>query len=328
MKKLYFIGLGLLFICCGTFAQQSFNITDQQPALVDGLALGYQIKSTEVKTVGDKGDFSRYAIRFYVTNTTNQGKIILYKQGWNIMGNVSDQLAQFICLNATGARFTTKEAIINAIACNVLAMVDDKDCATNKNVKNQRFVQIGYWIKPGQTISTDGIVIVPLNQLPNMQVNYLAAQLQPIASAGLYGGNDVPPPPPIQRNNQQSFTKIRNILNNTYLNEETGLPRTSVIDSEWWSAQWQLLQIPGTNNYWIKNKWKGDYLGSADGFIGLTPNPQVPTTNWIMMATPDPSIFRFKNAATGGFLSLEYNKLAISPPSNNMTGVDWQLEKP
>ena len=65
--------------------------------------------------------------------------------------------------NATGARLTSKRLTLQAPACNVMAVVEDKDCNSNKTVQNKRLANIGYWIRPGETIHADVIVIVPLN---------------------------------------------------------------------------------------------------------------------------------------------------------------------
>ena len=324
-----------MLMCCSVFAQQTFPVTDSQPAVADGLEMGYTIKSTEVKAVGDKGNFSRYSVSFYVRNTTNQGKIMLYKQGWNVLGNVSDQLAQFKCLNATGARLTTKEAIINAEACNVLALVDDKDCGTGKTQQSKRFVQIGYWIKPGQTISTGAILITPLNELPNMQVTYLASQITPLSSASIggpdlgtgQGGPNLPPPPP---DNAGNFTKLKNNFNNTYLNNQLGPLQSTGIDAGWWSAQWQIVAIPGSNMVNIKNRWKGNYLYvDQRGYVTYTDDYNNRAGFWTMEPTRDQNVFRFRNLMTNGYLCVDASGVVIQSktPINNFCS-GWLLEQP
>jgi hypothetical protein len=334
MKTRIIAAIIFTFFISKTRAQTAAQVTDRQPVNFNGLTMGYKIKSEEVKAVGDKGDFSRFSINFYVTNSTNEEKIILYKQGWNVLNNVSDQLVQFNVLNATGARFTSKAAIINAAPCSVLAEIEEKDCTTNKTTKNKRFVQIGYSIKAGQTFSTNAIVIVPLNQKPDVEVAYLATQLgQPLgaASSGLpVAGPGAPPnmqpPPPVQYNTAD-FLKFRNTANNTYINVETGVPSSSNIDAGWWSAQWQLIPMPGSNNYYIKNRWKESYLGTDGKYVTLTADYDVPSCMWIMIS-PQQDIVRFKNAKTGGFLSLGYDRLIISSPaSTDMRTASWQLEK-
>ena len=112
------VPLLILFVLItkGVWGQQAYPVTDTQPVLINGFNVGYAIKSTEVKAVGDKGNFSRYAIKFYVTNTTNQPFIIPYRDGPNHPGNVSSLLAKFNILNATGARLTMADEKFTEIA--------------------------------------------------------------------------------------------------------------------------------------------------------------------------------------------------------------------
>ncbi len=158
-----------------TQAQQTpVAITDSLPLESNGFKMGYIVLNTTEKEVGDKGNFSRYQLQFYVTNTTTEPKITWYRQGFNLPDNdPSPLLARFNCINATGARLTTKEAQVQAKACYVMAKVDDKDCSNGKTAQNKRQVQIGYWIKPGETIAAKAIVIVPLNQQPDIKVTLL-----------------------------------------------------------------------------------------------------------------------------------------------------------
>jgi len=339
MRKLVLIGIYMMMCICGAFAQPPvFNITDKQPALVDGLEMGYTIKSTEVKAVSGKGDFSRYSVSFYVRNTTPLGKIMLYKQGWNILNNVSDQLAQFNCLNATGARLTSKEAVINAEACNVLAIVSD--CDPKKNNKNKQFVQIGYWIKPGQTISTSAILITPLNTLPDMQVTYLAAQLTPLSDAAIGGPQmvqtpgpqNVPPPPPPSYGpgGDEPFIKLKNnFYNDKYVNTQQGPPQSTQITPDWWSAQWQVIRDNGPMVR-IKNRWKGTYLlVDQRGYVTLTDDFRNRASLWTMESTSDQNVYRFRNLMTNGYLSIATTGVLIQTkqPDNNFVS-GWFFEQP
>ena len=331
---------GISILLCGKIlAQQvpAYPVTDQQPVNIDGLELGYIIKSTEVKAVGDKGNFSRYSVKFYVANKSGQSKIILYKQGLNLLNNVNDQLAQFTCLNATGARLTSKSALLSANPCNIQALVDDVDPRTNKTVKNRRPVQIGYWIKAGETISADEILITPLNEVPNMQVAYLGNALQPTASAGMGMQANVapqgyqPPPPPVQSApvNLNGFVKIKNLSNNTYINNQAGPPQSTPIDANWWSAQWQLVPVANSNLFNIKNRWRNNFIDTDKGYVVVSGNTGNKTCMWEMVNTNDPNVFSFRNAQTGGFLCIaKTGTLIISKdPANNVSS-GWLLEQP
>jgi hypothetical protein len=311
-----------------SWGQQSYPVTDTQPVLINGLNAGYTIKSAEVKTVGNKGDFSRYSIRFYATNTANTAIIIPYRDRWNHSGNVSDVLVRFNILNATGARLTSNVAFIKAMPYKVMTLVEEKDPHTNKIVKVNRLVQVGYYMQPGQTISVDEIVIVPLNQLPDVQAVYFGNSPPPggavmyVANPGVVQNTD----PPII--NMQGFLKFKNGFNNTYINIQTGVPASSAINNGWWSAQWQLIPIPGTNYVNIKNRWKGNFIDTDRGYVIISLNSQSPGSMWSLEPTQDQNVFRIKNAKTGGYLSIANNNLVLSNNAGNDFPSAWQLEQP
>jgi Ricin-type beta-trefoil lectin domain-like len=348
MKKII---LFILLLQAGNiFSQSAYQVTESAPANVGGLVMGYTIKSEEEKEVRNKGNFSRFSVKFYVTNSTQEAKIILYKDGFNPLGNVSDQLAQFNCLNATGARLTSKSALIQAAPCNVMALVDDKD-GSGKAVKNKRFVQIGYWIKAGQTFSTSAIVIVPLNEKPNMEVVYLANSLQPVASAGYngggnngygnnsssgnndYGGNqNIPPPPPPQQQQGPAFTngfvKLRNTSTNNYINLEKGTLGCSAINNEWWSAQWQFTPVTenGVNYYTIQNRWKGSFL-SLDRNGLVLDNGQSNTALWVLETLDGGNTYTIKNGTRNAALADANGIMQAGPLFHGQTNAKWVIEQ-
>ena len=320
--------VGGLTMSAGAWAQKTFPVTDSKPVMINGLEMGFHVKKEEVKEVGNKGDFARYSVQFYVTNTTTELKIILYKQGFNLLGNTSDQLAQFNCLNATGARLTSKEAIISADPATVQALVDDKDCS-GKTTQNKRFVRIGSWIKAGQTISTNAILITPLNEQPNMQVTYLADQLQPTASA--------PEGVVTEINRPAAFAtfsgpfKIRNAQLNTYLNTQTGAPQCTAADPAWPSAVWELAPVQGGPGYTLRCSDGRTYLttdNSSNGSPGLFVNYVSDGAHWLLEPGNTPYSFRIKNVSTGWYLCFISNTVKLAKNFNNVSTADWVLERP
>lgn len=334
----------LLLQACNMFAQQAYQVSESAPVNVNGLVMGYTIKSEEEKEVGNKGNFSRFSVKFYVTNSTQEAKIILYKEGFNPLGNVSDQLAQFNCLNATGARFTSKSALIQAAPCNVMALVDDKD-AGGKAVKNKRFVQIGYWLKAGQTFSASAIMIVPLNEKPNMEVAYLANSLQPLAAANYngnagnngvngagngYNNNQNIPPPAQQQQGPfgNGFVKLRNTSTNNYINLEKGTLGCSVINSEWWSAQWQIMPVTqnGQNYYTIQNRWKGSFL-SLDHNGLILDDGQPNTAFWVLETLDGGNTYTIKNGTRNAALADANGIMQAGPLFHGQTNAKWVIEQ-
>jgi hypothetical protein len=324
-KKLLLLMLFALIIS-RSWAQQTYPVTDSMPVMVNGLQIGYHIKSQEVKAVGNKGNFSRYAISFYVTNTANVPIIIPYQEGWNRPGSTFSLLARFNILNATGARLTSNVAMINAQPYKTFTFVNEKDPQSNRFIQVKRLTQVGFWVQAGQTINADEIVIVPLNQLPNVKVTYFGNPVAPVAPPQYavnpgFAPNNAPPPV-----NMQGFLKFRNLFNNTYINVQTGPAVSSAIDNGWWSAQWQLTPVAGTNYYNIRNRWKGNFIDTNNGYVIISVNPQSTGSMWAMEATHEANVFRIKNAQTGGYLSLANNNLVLV--NDNGPSSTWLLEQP
>lgn len=308
-------------------AQESSLVTETQPLTTNGLEIGYQINSTEVKTIGDKGDFNRCVVEFYVLNKRTTPQIILYKTDGISKISASDELAEFQCLNATGAQNSVKAATILAEPCKVFGLVDKTDDGGEKSPPAKRIVQIGYWIKPGQKISTIEIVIVPLNEQPKIEAyNMLNAKpsenptsaTQVTADQSATGGSI----------NLSGFLKIKNVSNNTYFNIQTGPPMSTALDKpSWFSAQWTLVTVPGTRYYNLQNKWKGTFLDIDNGKLILSGSSQSNSSLWVLEKTNDLNVYKFKNVQSGAYLSLEGKNIILSQsPADAVSS--WMIELP
>lgn len=319
MKNILITAAAVLFAMSSS-AQQPYPVSDAAPVEANGLKAGYSIVSESQKEVGNKGDFSRYSINFYVTNTTNEAKIILYKQGFNLLGSTtSANLASFTCTNATGARLTSKEATLQAKPCYVQADVEDKDCTTNKTKTNRRQVQIGYWIKAGETISSKTVMIVPLNTKPDMKVMLSDGTLGSVTNSSLPGnGSNIPI--------GISFSRIKNFSSNTYLNNQTEAMTVSPIDNQWWSAQWQLIPVSGTNYFLLKNRWKETYL-TNDNSTMLTTNSQSVNAMWSMDVVGTSNTYTIKNAANGYVLIVQSGQLKTAQIFGEQAAAKWIIEQ-
>jgi hypothetical protein len=304
-----------------TFAQpQGFAVTDQQPVMIEGLSCGYRIKSLETKQVSDKGNFSRYSISFFVKNATNQPRILPFRPGVNGVNQVSDMLVQFICTNATGYRLTSKYAVLKAQPYNYY--------------QNGGWIRMGTAIMPGQTISVDEVMIVPLNEPLNMLVYYIGyyQQLVPLNAATLNtapapAGAYVPPAPPqpLPVFNPQNFYQIKNMYFGTFLNTQTGVVNSSNIQNGWWSAQWQILPIPNSTYFEIKNRWKSSFVDTERGYITLAPTDQSPGCQWSFESFTG-NLIKIKNVQTGQYLSIGANQIRLSDGYNNEPALGWLIQ--
>ncbi len=322
---LLLLGLAMLGTVRGQQQPQAFKVTDTTPAVFNGLQMGFSILKQSEKEVGNKGNFSRYSLRFYVTNTTGEAKILLFPQGFTLLNDLSHDVARFDCLNATGARFTNKQVTLTAEACNVLANVEDKDCATNKTQQNNRFVQIGYWVKAGQTIHTDAIMIVPLNEYPSMVVTPVFNTARLVGNAFNAPVNQGIPQQPAF--NGPPYVKLKNFWKNTYLNNELGPATCTPIDQGWWSAQWQVIPVNGTNFYNIKNRWKDVYISTEDPASMLSVNYQSRGSMWIVEPVDNTTV-RFRNLANNTYLNIEYGSLQSTKLQPDAWSSEWVMEQP
>lgn len=166
MKKILL--LAMLFTTVQVYAQPSKAITEEKPYEEDGIEYGYSIKNVSTKEVGNK-DFSRYEVTLYATNKGECSRVVLLDQGISKPFSDIKTLAKFDCINATGARLTSKSGDVSANPMLVTARVNTRDSQGKSVVENQK-VQIGFYIGAGETVQDNVIFIVPLNEKPDVKV--------------------------------------------------------------------------------------------------------------------------------------------------------------
>lgn len=157
-----------LCLSAATLAQTAYDIAENQPTSLNGVEYGFTVRNERKKDVGDKGTFERYEITIYATNKSGCTKLFFPKQ--TIFGQQNtDLLAQFDCLNATGARFTSKSGNVRAQPFYVPYTTSTKT-ADGKTVNNTIQVQAGYWLRNGETVSSELVLIVPDGEAPRLKV--------------------------------------------------------------------------------------------------------------------------------------------------------------
>lgn len=351
MKAKVFTLISLIcLLTVSAFAQppQSYPITDTNPLNMNGLQIGYGLNSEEVKAVSDKGDFSRFSVKFYVTNTTGEAKLILRNNGFNLFGNdVSPQIAQYTCTNATGARLTSKTALLEAPAARIIAAVEDKDPGSNKTVINKRLVDIGFWIRPGETISTNEIMIVPLNQKPNMTVTYLWNTGIPASATIAQNAYPAGPPPGYGQPGYQdpsqgyqapqmqnyppaapAYYTIRNNFRSTYLVSNSQAISCTNANLSQAVAQWYIAPFNGSpTQVQIKNVFYGTYLNSGKpGPVDPSNNNKFAGSVWFIEHIPNSQFVRLKNVGNDTYLNVETGSLQSTTIQPDATSSQWLLE--
>ncbi|MFN8242942.1 MAG: hypothetical protein U0X40_02705 [Ferruginibacter sp.] len=300
------------------FFPQTYVLSDSSPAAeYNGLKAGYEIRETEPDS--KKSNQSRYKIYFYLTNTSNEAKIMYRNAGFpGHAGPISNNIAQFNCSNATGARLTNKMATMEMQPCLLEATVTDKDCSSGKEVQNSRQVNIGYWIKPGETVSKTYPMYVPQNEKPKISVTFYPEVANQTGSFIQMSSQPAAAP--------QNFVHIKNYSHSTYLNNQPGYLQCSVIENGWWSADWELVPVPGTENFNIRNRWKNTYLTADTGW--LSDNPNSPGAAWSIQESSTTNMYYIKNANTNARLYVEHGQLKLSNSFiSNEALSKWIIEK-
>ncbi|MCU0321140.1 MAG: hypothetical protein MUE72_01915 [Chitinophagaceae bacterium] len=171
MRKIYCLVLTIIAFSSITYSQPISKITEEEPIEIDGIQYGFTIKNESTKEAGGK-DMSRYEITLYATNKSNCLKLFLYERrnSFSEVATAKDDLARFDCKNATGQRLTSKSGSIRARPFFSIAKANIKDCATGKDRIEDLRVQIGFALKPNETVTNNIIVIVPLGEKPTFQV--------------------------------------------------------------------------------------------------------------------------------------------------------------
>jgi opacity protein-like surface antigen len=156
-----------MLLALGTASAQLADLGEKKPATINGVEYGYIIKNEQTKAA--KGEeYGRFEITLYATNKSGCTK--LFAERTSIYSSDDPSLlVTYNCTNANGKRLTAKSGTVKARDFNVNVKVKEAD----KEVT--RLVKAGYMFRNGETLKTNIIVLVPLNERPviNCSLNQL-----------------------------------------------------------------------------------------------------------------------------------------------------------
>ena len=145
---------------------QAQKISDGQTVDLNGMAVTFTILNKETVDSGGKS-YDRYKVSASVKNTTDKAYNIRLSAFPQIVTNTG--LVELDCINATGARLTSKkiELKMKAQMINVTYSAYDK---SGKFITSTIPVTGSYYFDPGDTISDNAIFIVPQGEKPDVSV--------------------------------------------------------------------------------------------------------------------------------------------------------------
>lgn len=168
MKNLIlFLNLSLV-VFFGTHASAQ-KISDGQTIDVNGMSVTFNILNKESVQAGGKS-YDRYKVSASVKNASDKGYSIRLSSYPQIVSNIG--LVELDCINATGAKLTSKkiELKMKAQMINVSYSGYDK---SGKYTTNIIPITGSYYFDPGDTISDNAIFIVPQGEKPDVSVRNL-----------------------------------------------------------------------------------------------------------------------------------------------------------
>jgi hypothetical protein len=167
LLKISFLFLSMAF-ASKLNAQQ---IKDGQTVDLNGVAVTFTITNKE--TIDIKGQsFDRYKVVASAKNNSGKSFNLRLTTYPDLSSLGRNKIAELNCLNATGARLTSKKLDLNMKAqiINVNYPTKDKD---GKYITAILPVTGSYYFDAGQVIENDGIFIVPKGEIPNVSVRSL-----------------------------------------------------------------------------------------------------------------------------------------------------------
>jgi hypothetical protein len=156
-SKISFLLLTIFLLCINASAQYA-DLEEKKPAIINGVEYGYIIKNEQTKTA--KGEeYARFEITLYATNKSGCTKLFAERTAIYSYDDPA-LLATFNCTNANGKRLTAKTGTVKAREFNLTVKVKEGDKEVN------RVARAGYMFRNGETLRTNIIVLVPLNERP------------------------------------------------------------------------------------------------------------------------------------------------------------------
>ncbi|MGC5744067.1 hypothetical protein [Chryseobacterium sp. NFX27] len=168
MKNLTFL-VSLSAVILLGISVKGQKISDGQTIEVNGMSVTFTILNKESVEAGGK-PYDRYKVSASVKNTSDKAYNIRLASYPQIVTN--NGLVELDCINATGAKLTSKKIGLKMKAqmINVTYSAYDK---SGKMTSSTIPVTGSYYFDPGDTISDNAIFIVPQGEKPDVSVRNL-----------------------------------------------------------------------------------------------------------------------------------------------------------
>lgn len=170
MKWIKTLAFLLPFLATASIAHAQ-QIKDGETVNVEGIAVTYSVVNKEKLTIKDQ-NFDRYKVLASIKNNSGKSFNIRLASSLDLTGIANSKIIELDCVNATGARLTSKKVQVSMKShmINVTYSTKDKD---GKAITAVLPVVAGYYFDQGQVLENDAIFIVPAGEAPQVTVRSL-----------------------------------------------------------------------------------------------------------------------------------------------------------
>ncbi|MCD9855981.1 hypothetical protein LUD75_14740 [Epilithonimonas sp. JDS] len=167
MKNL--TSLAILILLCSFSFTKAQKIADGETVDLNGLAVTFSVLNKESVNVGGK-NFDRYKVSANLVNNSQKAYNIRMSNAPQIVTNTA--LVELNCINATGAKLTSKKLDLKLKPQNVNVTY----WAYTKDGKYESSIIpiiASYYLDIGDSVNDNAIFIVPAGEQPNVSVRKL-----------------------------------------------------------------------------------------------------------------------------------------------------------
>ena len=147
------------------------SIKDGETVDLNGVAVTFRVVNKE--DVNVKGQtFDRYKVVAAVKNNTGKSFNIRLTSYPDLSGISASKLVELNCVNATGARLTSKKFDVSMTTHNLKVTYYTRN-NDGKQVSTEMTIPAGYYLDQGQSVENDAIFIVPKGEALQVSVRRL-----------------------------------------------------------------------------------------------------------------------------------------------------------
>lgn len=127
----------------------------------------------------------------------------------------------------------------------------------------------------------------------------------------------------------ESYVRMENFWKPSQsIHVQTGPVESGSAEPGWWSADWTIEPVTGSDFVRIKNRWRSNYLHVENGSLDAGAiKPGWHSAMWTLESAPvGAGYYRIKNRWTGAYINVESGRIAAGPAQPGWHSAMWKLK--